>query len=109
VTLQGLARWAVAENEHGYRAGTRAQASLGYTRAFGAWRPRLGLDVTHEGAEQWHGRIDDDEGNLGRTDVLASVSVARGAWWAGLQVPLAQRVEGAQLSTPVIVSFGWSR
>ena len=109
LTLDGLGRFTVAMNDHGYEAGERQQASLGYAQPVGTWRPRVSLDVVREGAERWNGRVDDDEGNLGRTDLLASVTIGRGAWWAGVQVPLAQRVVGAQLATPVIVSLGWGR
>jgi hypothetical protein len=112
LTLQGMSRFVVGTNEHGYRAGHRAQAGLAATIPLGDhghWRVQLGLDVAHEAAERWHGHEGSEEGNLGRTDWLIGAGVGHGRWTAGLQVPVVTRVVGAQLDYPVVVSVGWSR
>ncbi len=56
----------------------------------------------------------EEEGNLGRTDVLASIGLIRrlgsaGALAVHLKVPLSTRVRGAQVDYPAIVSIGWVR
>jgi hypothetical protein len=109
LAISGLGRFVTGTNEHGYRAGDRMQAGAALTRALGPWRPRLTLDVAHEGAERWNGHLGDEEGNLGRTDVLLGAGLARGPWTVAAQVPVVRRVKGAQLEYPVLLSLGWSR
>lgn len=109
-----LARIVAYENGHGYRAGNRYDASLTADRPLaGAWRLQGGFDVAHEEAERWAGVIE-EEGNLGRTDLLASLGIGRRVSGAGaltllVKVPLLTHVRGAQVDYPVIVALGWSR
>jgi hypothetical protein len=109
-----LARWTVATNTHGYRAGDRWSASVAASRPLrGPWRAAAGLDLSHEAAERWQGVVRTDEGNLGRSDLLASLSLVRarahGTVGVHVHVPLRVRATGSQLHYPVIVALGWSR
>ena len=113
-SLTTHARLVVSTNGHRYRAGDRYQASAGVERhVAGRWRGSLGVDLLREETETWDGRRE-EEGNLGRTDVLASVSAARAlgarsVLTLALRVPLVTRASGSQLSYPLIASVGWSR
>lgn len=113
LTLTTLGRFVVDANEHGYEAGDRYQAALDLHRRFSdRWHAGTGLLLAREQAETWNGRIE-EEGNLGRTDLLLGVSLTRISGGAGLtvavQVPLYSRAQGAQLDYPVIVSLGVTR
>jgi hypothetical protein len=114
VFVSGLARLVTTQNEHGYRAGHRYDVSLVADRPLGAsWRMQGGFDVAREQAERWNGIVE-EEGNLGRTDLLASAALVRQVGAAGaltlqVKVPLLTRAQGAQVDYPVIVSLGWSR
>jgi hypothetical protein len=116
VTLAGsvLARLVVSENDHGYRAGNRYDVSVRAERRLGSpWLVAAGLDLAREDAERWNGVIE-EEGNLGRTDLLAGFTLARLMGAAGgvtlqVRVPLLVRANSAQVDYPVIVSVGWSR
>jgi hypothetical protein len=108
-----LARLPVSENEHGYRAGRRVQASLsGDRRITGAWRLLGGLDYGRETAETWDGVIE-EEGNLGRSDLLLSAGVARAiggrALVLSVKVPLRTRSNGVQVDYPAILVLGWAQ
>jgi hypothetical protein len=109
-----LARFVTYANGHGYRAGNRYDASLVADRRLGGpWRLQAGLDLAHEEAERWDGVIE-EEGNLGRTDLLAGAGLARQLGRAGavtlqVKVPLITRARGAQVDYPAIVALGWSR
>jgi hypothetical protein len=115
-TLTGsvLARIVTYENDHGYRAGNRYDLSLrAERRLHGPWLVAGGLDLAREDAERWNGVIE-EEGNLGRTDLLAAFALAHRMGAAGaatlqVRVPLLVRASGAQVDYPVIVSLGWSR
>lgn len=115
LTATGFARLAFAENEHGYRAGHRFQAGVLADRAVsGPWRASAGLELSREEPERWHGRLDEEEGNLGRTDLLLSLGLARpvgglGALRLAVGVPVLTRTRGAQLDYPFIVSVGLAR
>jgi hypothetical protein len=115
LSLVGLARLMLYNNDHGYRAGTRYQASLRAERPLAAaWRVSAGLDLAREQTERWHGRRDEEEGNLGRTDLLLALGVARSVPGVGglslsVSVPLVTHTAGAQLDYPVIVSVGIAR
>jgi hypothetical protein len=115
VSLSGLGRLTLQENSHGYRSGHRLFAQLAAQRALGArWHARLGLDVAREEPERWNGRVEDEEGNVGRTDVLLSGFAGRDLRGAGtvhvsLRVPVATRAGGSQLHYPLILSLGFSR
>jgi hypothetical protein len=112
--VSGLARLVYSTNEHGYRAGHRYYASAALDRRIaGSWRGIAGLDLAREQAETWGGHVE-MEGNLGRTDVLASLGLTRPLGRAGgvhvtAKVPLLTRATGAQVDYPVIVTVGWSR
>jgi len=73
----GQGQAALYENGHGYRAGLRA--SLGAQAGRKVWRSltgAAGLEGLYEGPERWDGRILQD-GNLGRTEVLAALSLVQ--------------------------------
>jgi len=110
-----LARVPLYANTHGYRAGDRFDASAVAERPLGgsAWRIQAGLDLAHEWAERWGGVIE-EEGNLGRTDLLASATLVRkvgsaGAFSLQVKVPLVTRANGAQVDYPAIIGVAWSR
>jgi hypothetical protein len=113
-SLNTLGRIVVAENGKGYQAGNRWLAAASADgRIRGAWRWSTGLDLAREDAETWDGRVE-EEGNLGRTDVLLSIGLGhalRGAGGLSLtaKVPLVTRATGAQLDYPVLLVLGWSR
>ena len=112
-SLTGLARFVVGENARGYRPGHRYAASLQADRPLSArWHLLAGADLMREQSETWQGRRE-EEGNLGRTDVLLGAGVARtlgaGSLSLALRVPIVTRAASAQLDYPVIVSIGWSR
>ncbi|HEY4179997.1 MAG TPA: cupredoxin domain-containing protein [Kofleriaceae bacterium] len=100
-------------NSKGYKPGDRYAGGLGAASGLGAnhWRFRLTGEVQHETAEMWHGIVRTDEGNTGRTDVIAG---AEATWrvndtWhvaATIKVPVYTHVQGGQLDTPFF--FGLS-
>ena len=114
LTLTTLARLTVASNSHGYQAGNRYQAGLDLHRSLGSgWHGGVGTQVVRDQAETWDGIVE-EEGNLGRTDVLLGLSLTRvtqpvGGLTLSVQVPLLTRAHGAQLDYPVIVSLGVAR
>jgi hypothetical protein len=114
IFASALARWPRYENGHGYRAGDRFDASLGAERRLGGpWRVQAGLDLAHERAERWSGVIE-EEGNLGRTDLLTSAALVRQVGAAGalslqVKVPLFTHAHGSQVDYPAIVGLAWSR
>jgi hypothetical protein len=114
VVLGGLGRFVLYENDHGYRAGHRYDVSLvADRRLHGRWRLYGGFDLAREEAERWSGVIE-EEGNLGRTDLLASLALVRELGAAGaatlhVKVPVLVRAHGAQVDYPVILALGWSR
>ena len=108
-----LARLPVSANEHGYRAGRRALASLaGDVGIGGAWRFQAGLDYARETAETWDGVIE-EEGNLGRSDLLLSTGIARvigdRALVLTVKLPLRTRSNGVQVDYPAIFVIGWQQ
>jgi hypothetical protein len=115
LTISGLARFVLDENSHGYRAGHRYYADATASRRLaGAWSGSLGLIASREQAERWGGVVRTEEGNLGRTDVLVAVGVARAVRGVGslsltAKVPVLSRSQGAQVDYPVIISVGWGR
>ncbi len=99
------------ENRHGFRAGDRVSAGAAVLRSFGAGRSgSLTFDVVHEEAERWHGVVQQD-GNLGRTDLLAGAGVEvgtpAGPLTLAVRTPAWQRVVGGQVSYPAIVTVVW--
>ena len=114
----GQAQLSLYENRHGYRAGTRI---LGGVEVGGqVWQGLHvagSVDVFSEAPERWDGVIQQD-GNLGRTDVLAGASLAYPvggfALSLGLKVPVYQHIiqteeHPSQLSYPAIVNLGVQR
>jgi hypothetical protein len=111
--LSALGRFPVGTNAHGYRGGNRYLVVLESSRRLAPkWSAGAAVQLAREDAETWDGRIE-EEGNLGRTDMLLALALTRGAGRAGLtlgvQIPLYTRVTGAQLDYPIIVSLGVSR
>ena len=112
--LGGIARLTLAENEHGYRAGNRYSLPLGAARGLGkSWNANVGLMLAREEPEEWGGRIE-DEGNLGRTDLLLSLGAGRviaslGGFALNLQLPIVSETTGEQVKIPVIFSLAWTR
>ena len=112
-TASVLARLPVSENRHGYRAGRRISVTTNADRRIrGPWRAQAGLDYARETAETWSGRIE-EEGNLGRSDVLLSAGIARLFGTRALiltaKVPLRTRSSGEQVHYPAIVVLGWAQ
>ena len=108
--FQGV--FAVATNAIGYRPGQRMNAGVHVSSALGLSRARFGVgaEMAHESTETWQG-IQQEEGNLGRTDVLAVLSAryaagSRVGAFAALKVPLYVNAVGAQLSYPFVVQLG---
>jgi hypothetical protein len=115
LTAITLARLGLEENDRGYRPGHRFQAGLSAERPLaGVWRVSSGVEVAREEPERWHGVVEEEEGNLGRTDLLLTVGVMRplaslGGLRIAVSVPIVTRTRGAQLDYPLIVSVGVSR
>jgi hypothetical protein len=112
--LSGIARLPGGENEHGYHAGPRYSVLLGASPNLGSvWSANAGLTLVREEPEKWDGRVE-EEGNLGRTDLLMSVGAGRaipslGALSLNLQFPLTSKTTGEQVKIPVILSLAWGR
>ncbi|MBL0215345.1 MAG: thioredoxin family protein [Myxococcales bacterium] len=94
----------VYENRHGYQAGDRYAIAAGAASALGTklFRFRATAEAVWETAESWSGVVHTDDGNIGRTDVLAGVSatwIATEDWHLGLElkVPVYTHVKGGQL------------
>jgi hypothetical protein len=114
LTLSALARLALYENVHGYRAGHHYLVSALVERPLPhRWRMGAALDLTHEEPERWDGHVEGEEGNLGRTDLLATLAASRsvggGAVRLTISVPIVTRTRGAQLDYPLLLSVGFSR
>jgi len=111
-TVGVLARLPVSENRHGYRAGRRLQLTTNADRRIrGPWRAQAGFDYAHEAAERWDGKIE-EEGNLGRSDLLLSTGIVRQfasrALVLTVKLPLRTRSNGVQVEYPAIVTLGWA-
>jgi hypothetical protein len=114
----GAAQLSLYENGHGYRAGNRVRGGVEVGLMIGEkLQLALGAAVSNEEPERWNGVIQ-QEGNLGRTDLLAGASVAYafGAFTLSLdvKVPLYQHLvqvgtEAGQLSYPAVVNLGLQR
>ena len=111
--LNGIARLTVSDNEHGYRSGNRYSVLLGGGhRLGGAWNANAAVTLAREEPERWARRIE-EEGNLGRTDLLLSLGTGRaisllGGFALNLQVPLMSETTGEQVKIPVIFSLSWA-
>ncbi len=107
------------QNDKGYQAGDRFAAGLlGEGAVVGDLRVSLGADVVNEQPERWYGTVEQD-GNLGRTDVLVGGAAAHrlGTFELslGLKVPVYQHIitsgshDGGQLTYPLILNLGVKR
>jgi thiol-disulfide isomerase/thioredoxin len=112
VELFGLTLQSLYANGHGYQAGDRYAGGLGAASGLGTmrWRFRTMLEVQHETAERWNGMVRSDEGNIGRTDALASAIVTYRVtddWHlsASLKLPVYTHVQGGQLDTSMFVGL----
>lgn len=105
----GTARVVLYENAKGYQAGSRfigeaaVAGKIGYTGL--AWR--AGAMAYRENAERWATSPVTDEGNLGRTELLADLGLvwAVGNEWtvaATVRIPVFSKTEGEQLSYPAL-------
>ncbi|CAN5916201.1 hypothetical protein BH11MYX3_BH11MYX3_11890 [soil metagenome] len=99
-------------NRHGYRAGDRYAAGAGVASALGTkrFRFRLTFEGQHETAETWHGTIHTDEGNTGRTDLLAGLEATwriTDDWHLGAsaKLPVYSHVQGGQLDASMFVGL----
>jgi hypothetical protein len=107
------ARLSFYENGHGYHAGNRYAVALGGTHGVGgAWTASGGLSLNLEQAERWSGVIE-EEGNLGRTDILAQAGLVRvmpaGTFGASVQLPIRSWATGEQVKFPAFVSLTWTK
>lgn len=107
----GQAQLSLVENRFGYQSGNRFAAGISAEGPVaGALRFFLSADVANEQPERWDGLVQQD-GNLGRTDVLAGAGLAYplGPVRLGLhlRVPVYQYIIGhhGQLSYPGILQF----
>jgi thiol-disulfide isomerase/thioredoxin len=112
VELFGLTLQSLYANGDGYRAGDRYAGGLGAASGLGTtrWRFRTTLEIQHETAERWNGMVRSDEGNVGRTDVLAgAIATYRltDDWYLGasLKLPVYTRVQGGQLDASTFVGL----
>lgn len=101
------------ENGYGFQAGHRLAGGVSVGgELVGKLGGMLGIDVVHEAAERWDGVVQQD-GNLGRTDVLAAATlsypVGEQVFTLSVRTPVYQRVVGGQVSYPAIVSLGVER
>ncbi len=88
----GQAQLSLLENRHGYRSGHRFAVGVsGEAKVLGALRVSAGADLVNEQPERWDGRVQQD-GNLGRTDVLVG---------GGLAYPLGKVQLGLTVRVPV--------
>lgn len=104
---------AMYENRHGLRPSSRVAASLTGTHDLGRDDLRVGGGVVmaREFSEKWSKDHPETEGNLGRTDVLATV---RAVWiptaslaaHAAFSTPLYSSAVGADLDYPGSVTVG---
>ena len=107
------AKLSLYENGHGYRAGNRYGVFLGTNRKLGSvWGANAGFTLDRESPERWSGRIE-EEGNLGRTDLMLAAGIGRGVPGMGsfgikLQVPLKTWSTGEQVKYPLVVALGWT-
>lgn len=110
-----LAKASLYANGHGYQAGNTLLAGANVSSALRTrrWWFMLGALVYDEDAERWD-RVTEDEGNLGRVDVMldSAVSWAFARRWnvtLSARVPVYTHAVGAQLSTPAIGELSFAR
>lgn len=114
LSLTALAQISAGRNNHGYKAGhiyNGAALARLISQPLGlSWQ--AGLSVYHETREDWSNSQVTGEGNLGRTDILASVHISRalgpGAVNLSLSIPISLNTVGSQLSYPALVGMSFS-
>jgi hypothetical protein len=116
--IYGQAQLTLYQNDKGFRAGNRYfLGASGGTRVVEHVVGSLGLDVLHEAPERWHG-VERQDGNLGRTELLAGLTVLRpfGATLAALvvRVPVYRHItagteDPGSLTSPLSLSLVVSR
>lgn len=114
VRAYAQAQVTILENARGFQAGNRYGAGmLVDASVVGRLRASVGADVITQEPERWRGVIEQD-GNLGRTDVLVGASVTHGFGdfdvTLGVKVPVYTRIiqtghEGGQLTYPGLVNI----
>ena len=109
--LWGQAQLSLAENSHGFRAGHRFSiGASGAMKLSSSFRASVGADVANEQPERWEGIVQQD-GNLGRTDVLVgggvSWDVSRVQLGLTLRVPVYTHIIGhhGQLEYPGLLGL----
>lgn len=113
LSMTGLAHLVFYENSHGYQAGNRYNVNATASRPlFKALEVMAAFDVTREEAERWDGRLE-EEGNLGRTDVLLSFGASSpmgkvGTLSVTVGLPAYSRVQGEQGEQPPVFTLSWS-
>ncbi|NOT35091.1 MAG: hypothetical protein HOP12_13165 [Candidatus Eisenbacteria bacterium] len=107
-------KFSLYENSQGFRAGNRYGATLGVGRKLGtAWGGSAGLVLDRESPEKWIGEVE-EEGNLGRTDLMVTAGFGHSIAHVGslsfrAQVPIKTWATGEQVEYPLIVTLGWAR
>jgi hypothetical protein len=114
VGVYGLAHLALYENSRGFQAGNRFYGGLqGGLKLFGNLSGALGPDVVHERPERWGGEVRQD-GNLGRTELLANLSLTQTMgellMTVVIRVPFYRHIvmgdeAPGRLSSPILVSL----
>lgn len=109
--LWGQAQLSLAENSHGFRAGHRfSLGASGAVKLTGSLRASVGADVANEQPERWGDTVQQD-GNLGRTDVLVggglNWDVSRVQLGLTLRVPVYSHIIGhhGQLEYPGLLGL----
>jgi hypothetical protein len=116
--IHGQTQLILYESQRGFRAGNRYAAGvLASMGIAGPLAVSASFDVINEQPERWSGEIQQD-GNLGRTDLLAGGSLILNLgtydFSAGLRVPIYQHIimshdEPGQLTYPALLNFTVSR
>ena len=115
VSADLLGKATLYQNTNGYRAGNQLAVGLRtwsdlWTRR---WSFMLGLALLNEQAERWNG-MEEQEGNLGRTDLVIDTSVSvrlpRNVYLSlAARVPLHTVAAGEQLATPASFELAVTR
>jgi hypothetical protein len=102
----------LATNSIGYKPGQRIDGGFRVSSTLGVPRARFGIggEVLHESTETWQG-LQQGEGNLGRTDLLAVLSARWSVWshlglFGAIKVPFYVNAVGAQLWYPFYLELG---
>lgn len=113
--VDAFARLTAYENDKGFRSGHRFRAGAELARPLlPSLTGSLGLSWQREEAELWDG-LREEEGNLGRTDVMLELGLAHpvpgvGAFVASLSIPLVSDLDvGGQAEQPLVFALGWMR